>query len=323
VTKKIIWGMTGNSHDASIAGFTYDGETLTPKWAKLANNSDVTEELIQGAIENVGYPDQVVWYEKPLLKTLRQWRAGQGWLLKENNIKQYLAERNLCDLPIVYTKHHHSHAAYAYYTQPYADCAIVCLDSIGEFETLTMWKGDKDWRLTKVYSQNYPHSLGLFYSAMVQRTGGVPQQDEHLLAALGDPVKEINSLVPDIYKDILEIQDTAPFIKMKQNLHKGCKDWRPDLKKFKDRKRIAAATQSVFEDCISHLSSKAVHLTGSPNLALAGGGAMNKVAVDKIRNQWHNVHVPKNPGDPGSAIGAVLARYNQRVDIDGIWETTK
>jgi hypothetical protein len=50
---------------------------------------------------------------------------------------------------------------------------------------------------------------------------------------------------------------------------------------------------------------------------------MNKVAVDKIRNQWHNVHVPKNPGDPGSAIGAVLARYNQRVDIDGIWETTK
>ena len=85
-----------------------------------------------------------------MLKTLRQWWAGQGWLYKENNIKEYLARWDIT-APITYTTHHLSPVAYAYYTQPYDNCAVICLDSIGEFETLTMWHG-KDNNLKKIYT---------------------------------------------------------------------------------------------------------------------------------------------------------------------------
>ena len=126
----------------------------------------------------------------PFLKTLRQWRAGQGWLLKENDIRAYLKRWDIT-CKIEYTQHHLSHAAYAYYTQPYDDCAVICLDSIGEFETLTVWHG-KNNNLKKIHSQGYPHSLGLFYSAMTQRIGLQAQRDEYLVAqwgAKGDPHK--------------------------------------------------------------------------------------------------------------------------------------
>ena len=101
-----------------------------------------------------------------------------GWLYKENDIKAYLDEWGI-NCKIEYTQHHLSHAAYAYYTQPQDDCAIICLDSIGEFETLTIWHG-KNNTLKKIHNE-LSHSLGLFYSAMTQRIGLVPQRDEYLV----------------------------------------------------------------------------------------------------------------------------------------------
>ena len=82
---------------------------------------------------------------------------------------------------------------------------------------------------------------------------------------------------------------------------------------------IAAATQSIFEYCVSILSIWAKVKTGSKHLALAGGGALNKKAVDLIRVQWEGVHVPQNPGDPGSCIGAVLAKTKTKVGLDKQW----
>ena len=158
----ITWGMVGNSHDASLAVF----ENNKLVWASLAkdftglpNNPDFAEAQLKEAILLFGHPSKVVWYERPLLKTLRQWRAGQGWLGKENNIRNYLKRWDIT-CKIEYTQHHLSHAAYAYYTQPHDDCAVICIDSIGEFETLTIWHG-KDNTLKKIHSQGYPHSLGI------------------------------------------------------------------------------------------------------------------------------------------------------------------
>ena len=189
----IIWGMVGNSHDASLAVFDTHIAGLTDHrrtdllWASLAkdfskvpNDPNPNWTQLEVARQSFGPPQKIVWYERPFLKTLRQWRAGQGWLYKENNIKEYLARWDI-NHPIEYTQHHESHAAYAYYTQPHDDCAVICLDSIGEFETLTMWHG-KNNKLHNIHSQSYPHSLGLFYSAMTQRLGLDPKRDEYLVA---------------------------------------------------------------------------------------------------------------------------------------------
>lgn len=320
----ITWGIVANSHDASLA-VANDTQVLwaglARDFSKIPNDPHLNQSLIQHAWNNYGAPDQVLWYERPFLKTLRQWRAGQGWLWRENNIKKYLEGHGLYNIPIKYVQHHTSHAAYAYYTQPHDDCAVICLDSIGEFETLTVWHG-KNNRLAKIYSQRYPHSLGLFYSAMTQRMGLVPQRDEYLVgqwAAKGNP-KRLSSI---LRKEIINVDHTEgdpQTIEMRENLHRGCQWWRPELTSEQDMYDIAAATQDVFEYAVCTLSTWAKITTNSKNLALAGGGALNRAAVNRIRNQWENVWVPPNPGDPGSCIGAILAHTEQRIDnVDKVW----
>ena len=182
----ITWGVVANSHDASIAVANVGASDTKVLWAGLAkdfsgvpNDPHLNSGLIDKA-KSFGEPSSIIWYERPMLKTARQWLAGQGILLKENNIRRYLKEYDL-EHPIKYIQHHNCHAAYAYYTQPYDECAVICLDSIGEFETLTIWQG-KNNNLKKLHSQRYPHSLGLFYSAMTQRLGLVPQRDEYLVS---------------------------------------------------------------------------------------------------------------------------------------------
>ena len=315
----ITWGMVGNSHDASLAVFNNNElywAALSKDFSKIPNDPHPNWTMLEVARQSFGPPDKVIWYEKPFLKTLRQWRAGQGWLYKENNIKEYLKPWGI-DCTIEYTKHHLSHAAYAYYTQPNNDCAVICLDSIGEFETLTIWHG-KDNKLKKIYSQSYPHSLGLFYSAMTQRLGLTPQRDEYKVAKMaqkGDP----NKFKKIVMQDIIDVVPGIPKIIMKENLHRGCMWWRPEIKSKQDLNDLAATVQDIFELSLDVLQCWTKKRTGSKNLALAGGGALNKTAVDKIRPNWKNVWVPTNPGDPGSCIGAVLAKTQTKIKLDKQW----
>lgn len=314
----ITWGMVGNSHDASLAVFE-DKKLLWAAMSKdfsgVLHDPDPDWTMLQVAIQSFGKPNKVVWYERPFLKTLRQWRAGQGWLYKDNDIRAYLKRWDI-SCKIEYTQHHLSHAAYAYYTQPFDDCAVICLDSIGEFETLTIWHG-KNNKLRKIYSQGYPHSLGLFYSAMTQRMGFTPQRDEYLIAQhakAGNAGRFMNVML----EEIIDIE-TRPIVKLKKNLHRGCLDWHPEIKTVQDIADLAATTQKVFEACVHVLSDYTKYETKSNNVALAGGGALNKRAIDGIRGDWENVWVPQNPGDPGSCIGAVLAKTKTTVNLDRIW----
>ena len=328
----ITWGMVGNSHDASLAVFQTKVAGLTDQyktkllWASLSkdfsgvpNDPDFNQEQIDYAVKKFGVPSKVVWYERPLLKTARQLWAGQGWLYKENNIRQYLKRWDI-KCKIEYTQHHESHAAYAYYTQPQDDCAVICLDSIGEFETLTIWHG-KNNKLKKIHSQSYPHSLGVFYSAMTQRMGLVPQRDEYLvaqMAAKGDYRKLSKIMLQEI---VVAPHKVDAEIKMRENMHRGIMWWRPELQSEQDMNDIAAATQRIFELSLKHLSQWAKVETGSRHLALAGGGALNRQAVNMIKRKWKTVHVPQNPGDPGSCVGAVLAKTKQRLDLTGKWHS--
>ena len=326
----IHWGMVGNSHDASLAVFETRTTGLSnfPKtkllhaslakdYSQVQHDPNFNWTQIESARQTYGPPSKIQWYERPILKTMRQWQAGQGWLYKENNIKKYLMQWNIT-APIKYTQHHLSHAAYTYYTQPHDDCAVICLDSIGEFETLTVWHG-KDNKLKKIHSQGYPHSLGLFYSAMTQRMGLVPQRDEHLVTQMSKK-GNYKRLSKKILTEIIRPPNKGnPTIKMRENLHRGCMWWRPELQTEQDMCDIAAATQRIFELSLKHLSDWAKEKTQSPHLALAGGGALNQQAVKKIKRKWKNVWVPTNPGDPGSCIGAVLAQTKTKIILDNQW----
>lgn len=311
----IIWGISANSHDAALSVW-HDKEIKfaahSERYSKIKNDGDLHPALIKEA-EYWGRPDLVVWYEDPRLKTLRQLRAGQGWRWRENNIKAYLNRYNIT-APLVYSGHHHSHAAAGYYTSQFQDASVLCLDSIGEFETLTIWKGLGN-NLHKWYSQGYPHSLGLWFSAMTQRCGLKPNEEEYILmgmAAYGNPERLHNSILEDFFKSI-----NAPEIKLRKNLHRGCRDWRPDLVSEQDMFDIAAATQSVYTQVLQNLVSWTKENLYSKNLILMGGCALNCLANSSITQGWDGVWIMPNPGDAGSAIGCVAGYFGEHVSWSG------
>ena len=318
----ITWGISANSHDASLAVFKHKDNNLrllfashSERFSRVKNDAHLNKKLLKYALE-YGTPDEVIWYERPFRKTLRQFRAGQGWNYNENNIKRYLKGYGI-NAPIRYTGHHHSHAAAGYYTSPFSDATVVCIDSIGEFETLTVWEGEGD-KLKKVYSQGYPHSVGLWYSAMTQRVGLKPNEDEYILmgmAAYGDP----HRFFMDIINDFISIEGMGykPTVKFKHNLHRGCKWWRPELTSKQDMYDIAAGTQKVYEYILSNILSWASTNTTSKNLVLMGGCALNCSANSIGYNHFNNVWIMPNPGDAGSAVGSVLAHYKKHIKWPG------
>ena len=312
----ITWGISANSHDAALAVFNDDGlefASHSERFSGIKNDAHLNKELIDYALQ-WGEPDEVVWYERPFRKTLRQLRAGQGWNYNENNIKRYLAGYGI-NAPIRYTSHHHSHAAAGYYTSPFSDATVVCIDSIGEFETLTVWEG-KDNVLKKIHSQGYPHSIGLWYSAMTQRVGLKPNEDEYILmgmAAYGNPRRLWN----DMY-EMIDYIDGAD-VRYKDNLHRGCKRWKPELTTEQDMFDIAAATQKTYEFTLEQILHWAKKKTKSRNLVLMGGCALNCSANHLAYRYFDNVWIMPNPGDAGSAIGAVLAHKKEHMEMDHVY----
>ena len=309
----ITWGISANSHDAALAVFTDEGlefASHTERFSGVKNDAHLNKEIIDYALQ-WGEPDEIIWYERPGLKTFRQFRAGQGLRLGENNINRYLRQYDI-HAPIKYIGHHHSHAAAGFYTSGFADATIACIDSIGEFETLTIWQGSKHG-LKKIYSQGYPHSIGLWYSALTQRIGLKPNEDEYILmgmAAYGD----LDRLYHDIKQDFVEVGDQT-LVKFKKNLHRGCKSWRPDLTTEQDMFDIAAGTQAVYEDILRWVLGKAARLGTSKNLVLMGGCALNCSANHIAHDYFNDVWIMPNPGDAGSAIGAVLAHKKQTLPM--------
>jgi carbamoyltransferase len=188
---------------------------------------------------------------------------------------------------------------------------IIVLDSIGEFETISIWSGLGN-KIQKRYSQSYPHSVGLFYSAMTQRCGFQANAEENKLEQLSKQGDW--RVLYDVFNEEL-IKGKMPF-ETHINLHRGCRWWRPELNSEKDLANIAATTQKIFEEVILEHCSWARMFVKSRNLILVGGCALNKTASDKVKNLWNSFWIPKNPGDPGSCVGAVLAKYEKHIDFN-------
>jgi len=304
----ITWGISANSHDSAIAVFCDEKLVFASHGERFSgkkNDRDLCHELVSYAREKFGEPKRVYWYENPYFKTLRQLFAGQGWKWKDNDIKLYLSKYGI-SCPITYVDHHKSHAAAGYYTSGMDNAAVVVLDAIGEFTTYSVWEGNGKV-LRKLTTLEYPNSLGLFYSAMTQRCHLTPNEEEYILmgmSAYGNPSR----LTRDILSDFVQLpnDDYQHAFRIKKNLHRGCQDWRPDLI-INDTFDIAAATQAVYEMAFERVLQQAAQMTGSRQLVLMGGCALNCLANRLTGKYFDKTWIYPNPGDAGSAIGAVLA----------------
>jgi carbamoyltransferase len=312
----ITWGISANSHNAALAVFRDDQlifASESERFSKIKNDPNLNRSLLDYALR-YGEPETVYWYERPWLKTLRQLTAGQGF--QKNNVKKYL-NQYLITAPIKTTSHHRSHAAAGYYTSNFDNACVLVIDAIGEFECFTQWQAQGS-ELLKYSSLDYPHSLGLFYSAMTQRVGLKPNEEEYILmgmAALGDP----NRLFKEMLNEFISLpnDDYREPYRLKQNLHRGCLRWRPDLVTEQDRYDIAAATQMVYETVFERILQMASSSSSSKNLVLMGGCALNCSANPIAYKYFDNVWIMPAPGDSGSAIGAVLAHTKQKTEWDG------
>ena len=312
----ITWGISANSHNAALAVFQDNNIVFaseSERFSKIKNDPHLHKDLIDYALR-FGDPNQIYWYERPFVKTLRQLSAGQGF--QDNCVKRYLKQYGIT-ASIKTTSHHRSHAAAGYYTSKFSDACVLVIDAIGEFECFTQWQA-KDSELTKIRNLDYPHSLGLFYSAMTQRCGLKPNEEEYILmgmAALGDP----NRLFKDMMNDFIELpnDDYGHPFRIKQNLHRGCRDWRPDLCADQDLYDIAAAAQQVYETVFERILQMAAQTSSSQNLVLMGGCALNCSANAIAYKYFENIWIMPAPGDSGSAIGAVLAHKKQHTAWSG------
>lgn len=312
----INWGISANSHNASLSVFDQDKLVFaseSERFSRLKNDPNLHEDLIEYALQ-FGKPDRVYWYERPFVKTLRQIYAGQG--LQDNCVSRYLKKYEIIT-PYRTTSHHLSHAAAGYYTSKFSDACVLVIDAIGEFECFTQWQAENN-QLSKVRDLDYPHSLGLFYSAMTQRCGLKPNEEEYILmgmAALGDPKRFFRDMMSDFIE--LPNDDYGHPYRIKQNLHRGCKDWKADLNSEQDKYDIAAATQLVYETVFERILQTAASSSSSKNLVLMGGCALNCTANPLVYKYFDNLWIMPAPGDSGSAIGAVLAHKKHKIDWTG------
>lgn len=303
----ISWGINVFSHDASLAVLKNNEivfASSSERFSKKKNDSFLNSEIINYAL-SFGKPTKVILSENKFYTNMRRRIYGQS---RQANVSDYLKEFDI-QVPICYNNHHKSHAAAGYYTSKFWEAAILIVDGVGEWDTLSAWKAE-DTELKKVYSLRYPNSIGLFYSALTHRIGLKPNEEEYILMALssfGDPCRFKPQMINDFFEEYP--------MKLKHNLHRGCMWWNENLKES-DYADVAAATQSIYEDFLRSILSSIKTRIGSNNLILGGGCALNCTANRIAREFFNNVHIFFNPGDSGNSVGTLLANHKKHIKVE-------
>ncbi len=306
--------------------------------------------VVEEAGIDYGQVDSVVFYDKPFIKFERLietyhalvpkglvsfWSSIPVWI-KEKLFLQKVIRDELKKIgiqyryKILYPEHHLSHAASAFYPSPFREAAILTVDGVGEWATATICKGE-DASITILRELFFPHSVGLLYSAFTYYLGFRVNSGEYKLMGLapyGNPNSiETGKFRKMILKELVDLRpDGSILLNMKYfNYATGLKmtnnnRWEklfgfgPRLEEEKIEQHhmdMSLAIQQVTEEIMIRMARTAKELTGSRNLVLAGGVALNCVANGKIVNEkiFDNVWVQPAAGDAGGALGAALAAY--------------
>jgi carbamoyltransferase len=351
-----ILGISAHYHD-SAAALVVDGLPVCAvqeeRLSRHKNDATFPLAAIEWCLEHAGLDpadlDAVVFYERSMRKFDRILTTAlrtfpRSWRSFPHAIKNSLGEKvwargiisSHLGVPrskILFTGHHHAHAATAFLTAPTRRAAILTADGVGEWATLTVGHGDRraGARITLLREIRYPHSLGMLYSTFTAYLGFAVNEGEYKvmgLAAYGRPtmidaVRKIIRRTPDgaftLDMRYFEYQTTAArsyspqFVELfgpPRNPYEPIDLETAEGQRFAD---CAASIQRVLEDTLVDFTRALHRETGLPDLCLAGGVALNGVANARIlaESGFERVFVPSAPGDAGCALGAAL--YADRV----------
>ena len=314
-------GISAGFHDAALSVINDKGDIVfaghSERYSKHKHDKHLSIGLVEDALTYCDSRDiEIHYYERPWMKFLRQIRSGEKPALSNLSVKEIIGTELLHKLQDgrggkVYTHNHHlSHAAAGFQTSPYDDATVVVIDAIGEFDTISIYNAwyDKNGKAQykKLWGKKYPDSIGLFYSAMTERVGLRPMDEEYILmgmAAYGNvsPLKEMSTTLVESFKDI----------QFRDNLHIGVPNEFLDGATDMD---IACSTQLIAEQLITTVISKARMLGGSKNLVYGGGVALNCLANRLLGEFYDNIWIIPNPGDAGSSLGASCLGYGKRIN---------
>jgi len=311
-----ILGISAGFHDAAVSVINTQGDILfaahSERYSKSKNDSNICRTLMDDVM-NYFPIHHVAYYESPWKKQLRRLYSGEGIEWNQLSTKKILTEQfgGWAHIPSYSSHNHHlSHAAAGFQTSTYDRATVVVIDAIGEWDTISIYGAEYDRRgyaqYKKLWSQQYPHSIGLFYSAMTQRVGLKPNEDEYILMGMsaygrtGHAASMQDALINNEWN-----------VTFKHNLHAGAD--RTFMQDIHDAD-IAAAAQKTVENLIYNVMRRARDFNWSTNLVYMGGVALNCLANRNLGEYFENVWIMPNPGDAGSSLGAAALKYGRRVN---------
>ena len=295
--------------------------------------------------------DAVVFYDKPLVKFerlietyiadaprgFRSFLTAMPIWLKEKLYLKSLLKKELADLAgsskkalpqLLFAEHHQSHAASAFFPSPFDAAAVLCMDGVGEWATTSVWLG-KGNQLTPLWQIDFPHSLGLLYSAFTYFTGFKVNSGEYKLMGLapyGTPrhVDVIRDHLIDIKADgtfrlQMDYFDYATGLRMTNEKFSalfGREPRAPESALTQDDMDIAASVQAVTEEIVLKIAQTIHRETAVDHLCLAGGVSLNCVANGRLLREgpFKRLWVQPAAGDAGGALGCALAVWHQYAD---------
>ena len=353
-----ILGLSAYYHD-SAAALVSDGKIIAAaqeeRFTRKKHDAGFPTQAIRYCLAEAGLAfnaiDQVVFYDKPLVKFERlletyiattprgfpSFLAAMPIWLKEKLylktvIRRELAAIGECEkkaLPsLLFAEHHQSHAASAFFPSPFPEAAVLCMDGVGEWATTTVWHG-KDNRVHPLWQIDFPHSLGLLYSAFTYFTGFKVNSGEYKLMGLAPyGVPRYTELILDNLIDVkldgtfrlaMEYFDYATGLRMTNDrfselFRRGPRA--PESPLTQDEMDIAASIQVVTEDIVLRLAQTIHAETGLKNLCLAGGVALNCVANGRLLREgpFEELWIQPAAGDAGGALGCALATWHEYLD---------
>ena len=350
-----ILGLSAFYHD-SAAALVEDGRIVRAaqeeRFTRKKHDPGFPRNAVAYCLEAVGGSladvDYVTFYDKPFIKFERlietylamaprgftSFRAAIPVWLKEKLFLKRLLQRSLREWapkgrvkalpPMLFTEHHISHQASAFYPSPFEEAAVLSLDGVGEWAT-TAWGVGRGHHLEIHKEIHFPHSLGLLYSAFTYQTGFRVNSGEYKLMGLapyGTPRWK-----QTILDHLIDVKPDGSF-RLNQDYFDYCTGLRMTSDRFtelfgvpprpaeselrSEHMDLAASVQAVTEEVVLRLARSLAAETGLPNLCLAGGVALNCVANGAVLRDgpFERIWIQPAAGDAGGAVGAALATYH-------------
>ena len=348
-----ILGLSAFYHD-SAAALLVDGELVAAaqeeRFTRKKHDAGFPKNAVEYCLAEAGTDldriDYVAFYDKPFLKFERlletylafapkgftSFRMAVPVWLKEKLFQKRLLRDHLMECgagkdveaKLLFTEHHQSHAASAFFPSPFEEAAVLTIDGVGEWATTSVGLGRGN-RLEMLKELHFPHSLGLLYSAFTYYTGFKVNSGEYKvmgLAPYGEP-----KYAQLILEHLMDLKDDGTF-RLNQEYFNYCtgltmtngkfdelfggKPRKPDELVRQREMDLAASIQVVTEEVMLRLTRALAQETGQKHLCLAGGVALNCVANGKILRDgaFERIWIQPAAGDAGGALGAAFAAYH-------------